>query len=102
MGGNPSPGLREDPLPWLTIDVSTHQGLFHLGWSKGEANQEQDVLEAPRIHLTGTIEDIKIASEGCRGRQLLSGMAHVVFVWCAGYVHACGGQQVASCLYCLF
>lgn len=112
MGGSPSPGLREDSLPLLTIDVSAHQGLFHLGWSKGEANEEQDVLEAPRIHLTRTIEDIEIASEGCQERWLLSGTTlhhhitiispssapcyyflqlclwHVVYVWCARYVRA--------------
>lgn len=123
MGSSPSPGLREDSLPSLTVDVSAHQGLFHLGWSKGEANEEQDVLEAPSIHLTRTIEDIEIASEGCQGRQLLSGTTlhhhhhrhrrycflplqlclwHVVYVWCARYVHTCGGRQVASCLYCPF
>ncbi|KAK7798179.1 hypothetical protein U0070_009050, partial [Myodes glareolus] len=57
----------EDPL--LTIDIGTHQGLFHLCWGQGEANQEQDVLEAPCIHLTRAVEDLKVAAEGCQEAQ---------------------------------
>lgn len=66
-GCSPSLELREDPL--LTIDIGTHQGLFHLCWGQGEANQEQDVLEAPRIHLARAVEDLKVAAEGCQGAQ---------------------------------
>ena len=54
-------------LPALTVDVSALQGTIHLGRRQGDAHEKQDVLQALRVHLAMTAEDLKVAAEGWGG-----------------------------------
>ena len=80
------PGLRmkqpQPPTPALTVDVSAPQGTLHLGRCQGDAHKQQDVLQALRVHLTMTVEDLKVAAEGWGGRRGGEGRGHFLSLTC--------------------